>query len=398
MQCPICGSKAKVVDTNALPGRTRRKLRCTENSHQFSTEEGRVGWRLAQDVHLRRTGNGQVQDRPFEPARLHREVHDAVLGRLTEAEIANVVDGAISHLRYDVVPKTAELLVGEEYDRIAQARDISQPIAAIADSEVRDAVEKQLRDKEHRLAHVLYALSFKGRRNKPGLTGWSTAEDVLRWLFSDSAYPDVRTDIPPRPDTAVFEWTPTKPTDLPEFVVKQGAEINITIGEGAVAKLSNSDEDAAWPAVVRDRGVVGFLESRFRQSVRQSFFGRPDSEHLTNYVSSWVLHDLQGQRRVSSSQLAIGVLNCLRRVDDIAYLRWVTQRKDFRSIREFRDEALGLITYPSSRLQFSTRGPSYKHTTLVSSPDTEKGPLYKNLSVVASQVDSDAEVFVDDDI
>ncbi|CAM5707864.1 hypothetical protein MAUB1S_05183 [Mycolicibacterium aubagnense] len=332
-----------------------------------------------------------------------------MLGRLTEAQIADVVDGAIAHLRYDVVPRMAEPLEGEEYDRVAQVRKAQNPnasidaLASIDDWLVRDAVEQQLRDKEYRLAHVLYALSFRGRSHRKNApTGWGTAEDVLKWLFSDDAYPDVRTDIPPRPDTAIFKWQPTEPTTRPEFVVKRGTEINISVTGSAKLILPPDDKDQderaiVWPAHVHDRGVVRYLNKRFRTSIDQALIGRPDRRHLAMYVSWWVLHDLQGQRRVDSSQLAIGVLDCLRRVDEIAYLRWVTQRKDLRAIREFRDEALGLITYPSTRLQFSAKGPLYKHVALVSDKDADKGPLFRNLEAVGGDDDGESELETEGD-
>ncbi|WP_423797224.1 hypothetical protein [Mycolicibacterium tusciae] len=391
MKCPICGSKARVVDTNALPAQTRRKHRCTENGHQFNTEEGRVGWRLTQDVHLRHSGDGQVQNVPFQPSRLRDEVGKAVMGRLTEAEIADVVEGAIAHLRYEVVPHKAELLAGEEYDDLTKHIESQTgtrprgPLAAIRDVEVRKAVVRELRNKEYRLAHVLYALYFEGRSNpKIGLPGWRSAEDVLKWLFSDDAYPDVRTEIPERPNTVGYEWQPREPASYPEFVVKRGAELSITVDGGSPRRAATPSgvDDFEWPAVIRDRGVVGFLESRFRQSIRHAVLGRPNAKHLATNVSWYVLHDLQGQRRVDSSQLAIGVLKCLRRVDDIAYLRWATQRKDFRSIREFRDEALGLITYPSIGLQFSAWGPSFKHVSMIGTDDAEKGPLFRDLRLL----------------
>jgi hypothetical protein len=80
----------------------------------------RIGLRLDKDVHLWHTGDREVQLDPFQPERLRREVGQAVLGRLSEAEIADVVDGAIAHLRYEVVPAKAEMLQGDEYDRVAQ--------------------------------------------------------------------------------------------------------------------------------------------------------------------------------------------------------------------------------------------------------------------------------------
>lgn len=59
-----------------------------------------------------------------------------------------------------------------------------------------------------------------------------------------------------------------------------------------------------------------------------------------------------GQRVVLTEQLAASVLECLRRVDDIAYLRWASIAKRMNSVRDFRDEALGLIEQPSPQLAF----------------------------------------------
>ncbi|WP_436836867.1 NrdR family transcriptional regulator [Mycobacterium avium] len=387
MQCPICGSDTNVSDSTPRQAQTLRKRVCKAQGHRFQTEERRIGLRLTEDVHLRHSGDGQVQSVPFQPERLQDEVTQAVMGRLSEAEIADVVNGAISYLRFEVVPERAKFLEGEEYDKVIKSR-LAQtgkphqgPISAIYDHEVRSAVLRQLRIREHRLAHVLYAMYFEGRRNPMiGRQGWSTAEDVLEWLFSEDAYPDVRTDIPSRPQTSTYEWQPQEPSTHPEFVVKRGPELLITVTGGKPKRPPEPEGqyDIQWPATVRDRGVVGFLESRFRGSIRHAVLGRPNAKTLAPNVAWWVLHDLQGQRRVDSSQLANGVLDCLRRVDDVAYLRWVTKRKDFRAIREFRDEALGLISYPSPGLQFSARGPSHKHVTLIDTDAAGKGSLVPN--------------------
>ncbi|GAB3347432.1 hypothetical protein GCM10027300_08440 [Modestobacter lapidis] len=46
-------------------------------------------------------------------------------------------------------------------------------------------------------------------------------------------------------------------------------------------------------------------------------------------------------------------MECLRRVDDIAYLRWMAISKSIDSVGDFRAEALALLTHPSPRLEFS---------------------------------------------
>jgi hypothetical protein len=65
------------------------------------------------------------------------------------------------------------------------------------------------------------------------------------------------------------------------------------------------------------------------------------------------LRPLHGQDLVSTSQLGVGVLNCLRQIDDIAYLRWATLMKNIESVAAFHAEARALVEHPSPRLKFA---------------------------------------------
>ena len=60
-----------------------------------------------------------------------------------------------------------------------------------------------------------------------------------------------------------------------------------------------------------------------------------------------MLWGLEGQKAGALLQLGSGVLECLRRVDDIAYLRWATHHKHLGSLNAFVNEAWGR---PSTRL------------------------------------------------
>ena len=108
----MCGSETRVVSTNQLaPGRTRRKVQCRAVAgHSFHTEEERVGWRLEKDVHIRHSGDDKIQIEPFDPARLHREVSEGVVGRLSPQEINNAVAGAIAQLKWEVLPDAKPVL------------------------------------------------------------------------------------------------------------------------------------------------------------------------------------------------------------------------------------------------------------------------------------------------
>ncbi|EUA38657.1 hypothetical protein I549_4312 [Mycobacterium avium subsp. avium 2285 (R)] len=366
-----------------MDGRTRRKLRCDKHGHQFNTEEKRIGWRLDEDVHLRRAG--KISASPFDPEFLTEDVRRAVLGRASEASIRDVVDAVVGHLRYSVVLKEAEPLTGAAYEQVASARRINHPITVIDEEHVAKAVENRLKDRGNRLAHVLYALASRGRFLADS-ANWKTAEHVLQWLFDE--YDDLRTPIPPRPETARHQWLPVRPATLPKFVVKRSVDLDFKIADREQHELQGIDDEGqlySYPTTLRDRAVVRFIESRFHESVEAALYGRQyrhgeiDTTHLATYVTWWVLHDLQGQSRVTSAQLGIGVLDCLRRVDEIAYLRWATQRKDFRSVRDFRDEAIALVEYPSTQLQFAPAPPNFRDEIPVGPTDGEKGPLHKDL-------------------
>lgn len=336
MLCPMCGSRTKVVDTTQLSkGRlTRRKVQCLASEHhRFDTEEERVGWRLERDVHIRHSGDDKVQLEPFQPSRLLREVKEAVIGRITHDQIEDAVQAAISRLKQDVVP-SALPLEGAEYEKLIKATGRSGPIAWIYDYQVREAVELELR-KTNRIAHILYSMAFIGRPMK-GKAGWRQAEDFVDWLFATDVYPDLNEIYPERLQQPFhLRWRPKPPETVPVRVIKR---------EGRSGAISQSGGSG---------GTVDFLESRFLQSIRYAMLGRPNAKTHSQWVSWWVLHELVGQHTVHSSQLAVGVLNCLRRVDDIAYLRWAIQLKDFHAVRDIKAEALGLIAHPSDRIVFS---------------------------------------------
>lgn len=100
---------------------------------------------------------------------------------------------------------------------------------------------------------------------------------------------------------------------------------------------------------------MNFAFEQFVASVRHALFGRDKADETSACVAQWVLWGLAGQDQVHSSQLAIGVLDTLRRVDHIAYLRWASTAKSIDSVTLFRDEARGLLTNPSVPLVFDEK-------------------------------------------
>ena len=329
MRCLSCGAKTRVTDTNPTDQRSKilRKRVCMENSaHVIDTVEQRIGIDIDRDVVVRRSGSKEVGS-AFDRERNVEDLRRATLKRLTRNQHVQVVDEAISHLSSDL-DQTARLL--SETERRAHA----PRLYSIDDTEIRDAIELVLRRNGYRMSHVLYALSIRGRHDREGRTGWNSARDVLAWIYNSTNYSDLTEPIP---DSAVDRpydlWLPERAAPVPNHVVK---------------RARNGETGGPDKRQFNKRG--------FRGSVEEAMFGRPNAAKNARYVTEWVLWGLAGQRIVHTAQLAVGVLDCLRRVDDIAYLRWAATAKNFESVADFRDEAVALIAAPSPRLIFDLAG------------------------------------------
>ncbi|WAL49926.1 hypothetical protein [Rhodococcus pyridinivorans] len=159
------------------------------------------------------------------------------------------------------------------------------------------------------------------------------------------------------------KWRPTAPDQYPKYVLKAGRLI-ATTSDGE--RVTQDDLEAGA------KRLVEFDLNRLLKSIRLALLGRGKPRGTVEAIAWWVLTDLAGQERVHSAQLAIGVLDCLRRIDDIAYLRWAAHVKAFPQVRNFKNEALGLINHPSDRLEFDSNASPRKILTIVgNTPDSE---------------------------
>ncbi|MDV8003190.1 hypothetical protein, partial [Rhodococcus sp. IEGM 1408] len=288
-------------------GSIRRQRVCKgEGEHRIWSREEFEGWRL-RDARVRRTSDRKVAT-AFDQARLLRDLAESTLGKLSLDQSRDVVTNVVVGLQ--------SRIANGEVERVEIAPGSGVSVLVLDDSTIRDEVEKQLLSAGHSIAHILYALTFRGRSDHGA--GWNSAEDVLAWLYSEPVYPQLRGATAVRPSVHESKWAPRPHGKDPDRVVK----------------ASRGD---------RRPQVETFDLAQFQRSIQTVMVGRPQARHRAEYISWYVLRPLHGQSMVTSAQLGVGVEGALRRIDDIAYLRWVTAMKDMWTVEQFHDEARGLI-------------------------------------------------------
>lgn len=313
MDCPDCASHGRksrltVRDTRQDPHRlriTRRRVCDHNGDHIYETVEQPGDARIDQ-LGVRRASDGRVTGR-FSRQVLARGVADGVLKRLPDSRVQAVVDDV-----YATLQERVHVLYRDVSD------DDSQFNGAIDEDDIIDTVEARLRHESHETVYALYVLST--RRGRPTRNAFG----FLNWLAENAGRPDVAQGLPAAAHRPSDRWYPSgPPPTVPVTVIKR-----------------------------RDGDHQPFNEARFAESVRQVFQGRNDPDVRSSLVAQWVLWGLAGQETVLSAQLAIGVMHCLRRVDDIAYLRWASVAKNIDLMGDLVSEAEALLRYPSPRLIF----------------------------------------------
>lgn len=296
----------------------RRRRVCAENpTHVLDTLEQPVLVPL-DGVFVRAHQDPRRLQR-FSRKRLTTDIQDGVLKRLDPTALASVVDGVCG-------------LLEDELGRLGQpATDDNRAAAGesvqvvVDDWRIRTLVERRLREQADAVAHVLFALSFRGRVDMGAEDGWQDAREFLGWLYE--VYPKLRQELPERASRAEERWWPPAPPQEPTRVIKR----------------------AGRPSP--------FRREQLEDSVRKALLGRQQSLRKGRLIVDWALWQLAGQDTVLTSQLAGMVVNTLRRVDDIAYLRYAGIAKAYETVEEYADEALALVRTPGPELIFDKRVP-----------------------------------------
>jgi transcriptional regulator NrdR family protein len=317
------GTEVAYTRTSANRDSIVRRRRCrVDPKHTFTTEESTR--RGAVEIWIRRRTDGKIGSR-FSPARLQRDILRIALGRINQPQLSRVLAEVGANL-LERLSEYGEPLTAAERDQL----QASSSAVAIWDDTVMEEVERSLNDTETRIPHVLYALGVRGQANlahRSGeYAGFNDASAFLAWLFAEHNYARLGRALPP-PQTQRAEtwWSPTNLLH-PETVIKRSGE----------------------------RRAFDF--EQFRKSIQLAMRGRSRWVLESNELANWVLVQVEGQRRVTSSQLSALVSTALRRADDIAYLRWAIAAKGLTSVAEIADEAEDLIVHPSVRLRFAPEG------------------------------------------
>jgi transcriptional regulator NrdR family protein len=290
----------------------------TDSLHRFDTVEQRAGYKLDQ-VCVRQSGNGELARDPFRKSRVLQDVRASVLKRLSDAQVYEVVNAAVHDLEVHLPQLLGSLSPEEQEARPGY-------VGAIGDTDIADAVERNLRSSPSSMAHVLYALAIRGRSDRQGRDGWTDAPHVLSWLGKQRNYPELVSDVPEPQERPVDHWVTGSRPPRPRLVIKRNGDL------------------------------ADFRTDKFGPGIQRALLGRPDARLRASGVAQWVLWGLAGQSQVTTAQLGVGVLDALRRVDDIAYLRWCIVFKRIESVAAFVEEVRGLIENPSPKLVIN--GPS----------------------------------------
>ncbi|MCJ1701975.1 hypothetical protein MT356_19870 [Rathayibacter festucae] len=327
MRCFICGSKTEVTKTLDREQGTRvlRKRRCVADSrHVMDTMESFLPPSL-DEVGVRQSGSGRLAAEPFSRSRLERDIANSIFrGPGKDKDPEDVAARVTARVVRSLQARLIDLALPVSVDERTENPTIK---AAISDVALADTVEAELQHMSLPLPRVLYALSIRGRQDRKGRVGWTTARDALSWIYTN--YPKLAQPLPPAPATPeTFSWLPPYHATQPQWVLKRS----------------------------RSR-PARFDASQFGGSIRRAMLGRAGADLRANWIAEWVLHGLQGQQLVASAQLGAGVLDALRRTDDIAYLRWACVFKGLEEVAEIADEARALIVNPSPRLLFGEPRP-----------------------------------------
>jgi len=183
-------------------------------------------------------------------------------------------------------------------DRVVQLLNPDSPDIPITSRDIGRIVLQQLQGSTTitDVVRIRYAMVFLGKRTQS--TGFHRLSDFLGWLEAEYG--------PPR----VIE-----------------------------------PESTPWVVLKRSGKVEPFWTEKLIRSIDVAAEGRGTDEQVRSLalnVTSVVKDQLKGQTLVTSQQIGAEALKALRQLDPLAYLRYASAVKRYRSVDDFWLDALGL--------------------------------------------------------
>jgi len=117
--------------------------------------------------------------------------------------------------------------------------------------------------------------------------------------------------------------------------------------EDAYGPLAPASEPPAtpWRVVKRDGHTEPFQLSKLEEGIRVVLRGRGTEREVNDRAASiahQVMQELEGQPLITAQQIAGEILKPLRKLDAMAYLRYASVAKRYRSFEDFWSEAHAL--------------------------------------------------------
>jgi transcriptional repressor NrdR len=112
--------------------------------------------------------------------------------------------------------------------------------------------------------------------------------------------------------------------------------------------------ELAMPKVIKADGtVVPFDESKLRRGMDHALFKRKVPEEAIETIINHITHKLRtaGEREMPSRQIGEWVMQELRELDQVAYVRFASVYRSFQDVSEFRDEIERLQNVPTADLK-----------------------------------------------
>ena len=112
--------------------------------------------------------------------------------------------------------------------------------------------------------------------------------------------------------------------------------------------------ELSLPRVVkRDGSRVLFSEEKLRAGMLRALEKRPVSSDEVEAAISRIKHELvaSGEREIRSLSIGEKVMDTLRELDEVAYVRFASVYRSFQDVNEFREEIERLEREPSPALR-----------------------------------------------